>query len=372
MRVYGFGAQQQVSVIDVQADLPGTNYVRDTVFLRDVPVGSNNTITIKFANTGNTNFGIVSQKIEGDNQFTLTKPLSAERDLRPNEQDVASITFNPLMETDLGLYEAQYVIQNNIHTRIPTSPDSVKRRIITLRANALAPIMSIVGTQQDTLRFGTFRLPFNKACALKFVDDTVLIENKGNAELRIKTPILSGKIDTKFSLQNAQADTIQKQKNRALIVRYYPEKLGADTAYIEIQSNDPFRRNKILTLIATVAPPDTVQLNAPVFTAKDGVVLRVPLISPSPAIAQATKVRCNVVLDEFALGFVVSPPSVIIFMFFAAEEQSIRLPKGVHEKPVNSLVLQDLLTPTLILAQSIPRDSNHSILSALAVLPTIK
>lgn len=304
MRVYGFGAQQQVSVIDVQADLPGTNYVRDTVFLRDVPVGSNNTITIKFANTGNTNFGIVSQKIEGDNQFTLTKPLSAERDLRPNEQDVASITFNPLMETDLGLYEAQYVIQNNIHTRIPTSPDSVKRRIITLRANALAPIMSIVGTQQDTLRFGTFRLPFNKACALKFVDDTVLIENKGNAELRIKTPILSGKIDTKFSLQNAQADTIQKQKNRALIVRYYPEKLGADTAYIEIQSNDPFRRNKILTLIATVAPPDTVQLNAPVFTAKDGVVLRVPLISPSPAIAQATKVRCNVVLDEFALGFV--------------------------------------------------------------------
>ncbi|MBK7986725.1 MAG: choice-of-anchor D domain-containing protein [Ignavibacteria bacterium] len=304
VRIYGFGAQQEVRIIDVQADLPGTTFVRDTIFLRDVPVGSDNTITIKFANTGNTNFGIVSQKIEGDNQFTLIKPLSAVKDLRPNEQDSAKITFNPRLETDLGLYEAQFIIQNNIHTRIPTSPDSVKRRIITLRARALTPIMSIVGTQQDTMRIGTFKLPFNKSCGLKYVDDTVLIQNKGNAELRIQTPILTGKINTKFSLQNAQADTIPKQNDRALIVRFYPEQLGADTAYIEIQSNDPFRRKKILTLIGTVAPPDTIQVNAPVFTAVDGVVVRVPLRCPSTAISQATKVRLNIVLDESVLAFV--------------------------------------------------------------------
>lgn len=304
MRIYGFGAQQEVSIVSVQASLPGTTISRDTIFLRDVPVGSDNEFTVTFENTGNTNWGILSQNIVGDNQFTLVNPLPSQKDIRPNGQVSATLKFSPRSESDLGLYEAQYIIQNNIHLRIPSSPDSVKRTIITVRATALAPIMSIVGTQQDTIRFGTFRLPYNKSCGLQFVEDTISIQNIGNAELRIQTPILSGKINTKFSLRNAEADTIPKQKSKSLLIRFYPEIQGTDTAYIELQSNDPFRRKKILTLIANVTPPDTVKLSAPTFSSVDGVTVSVPLFCRSAAISQAGKVRANLTIDESDISFV--------------------------------------------------------------------
>lgn len=299
VRLYGFGAQQELRILSVYGKEAGATITnKDTIFLDPIPVGSTNELTILFENTGNTNIGLTSQVLDGDDQFVLTSRMKQERDLRTSERDTVKVTFSPIRESDLGYYETRLVLRNNIGSRIPSAPDSVRRRIIVIRSRALNPIIKIIGSQNDTLNMGEFFLPHDKNCRIDFVNDTLKIKNTGNVDLRIQTPELIPINSNKFLLLNAEADSIKNGNEKNLIVQFFPETLGKNIAQIEIRSNDQFRKKKLITLIANVYPPDTIKVAVPNFVAKDGVRLTVPLFCRSLAIQKAQKATLTLSYDD--------------------------------------------------------------------------
>ena len=299
VRLYGFGAQQELRILSVFGKEAGATITnKDTIFLDPIPVGSTNELTILFENTGNTNIGLTSQVLDGDDQFVLTSRMKQERDLRTSERDTVKVTFSPIRESDLGYYETRLVLRNNIGSRIPSAPDSVRRRIIVIRSRALNPIIKIIGSQNDTLNMGEFFLPHDKKCRIDFVNDTLRIKNTGNVDLRIQTPELIPVNSNKFLLLNAEADSIKNGNEKNLIIQFFPETLGKNIAQIEIRSNDQFRKKKSITLIANVYPPDTIKVAVPNFVAKDGLRLTVPLFCRSLAIQKAQKATLTLSYDD--------------------------------------------------------------------------
>lgn len=291
-KLYGFGAQHELTILSVTGNTSGVSVKgKNLIELDPLPVNSDNEITIFFENTGNINTGFTEQLLEGDaDQFQITRRMDTVRDLKPTQRDSVKIKFSPRKESDRGYYEANLILRNNIGGRIPSTPDSVRRTVIVIRAKAFAPVLTVIGTQSDTVRFGEFNLPFSKDCKISHIDDTLLIRNTGNTTLKIQTPEIVSGVSSKFLLLNAVADTITEGSEKSLIIRFYPENEGLNESQIEIRSNDPFRKNKVITLLATVNPPDTIKLAAPNFSAGDGERITVPLYCRSGAIRNAQRV----------------------------------------------------------------------------------
>ncbi len=181
-------------------------------------------------NIGNTKENIELNSIEKKNYFEIIDIDQTQ--LSENEQTIVKVKFNPATENIL--YEEKFEILNYCGESNTIT--------FTVDLRDIKPFLSSL----SFVDFGEYY------CQTQIIDSTLIIQNLGGTELIINNIEILGEDKSNFELLNWNNNPILISSNSftQLRLRYKPNKIQEDNAYIEITSNiDDNNGKTLITLL---------------------------------------------------------------------------------------------------------------------------
>lgn len=309
----GIGVQQIIDIDNKTTATPGAAVIssQNAITINSTRLGDSITVTFVIRNNGNIPFGLLGQHLEGDtDQFTILKKFRESRHLRPKEFpgiegeiDTAVVIFKP---TQPGNFSVQYVMDSDIRTRIPSAPDSVKRRVVSIIARAAKPALSLLNVSNFTIDFGEILLPFDKSCNAPRQPFTLRMQNIGASALRVRSALL--RPATGFTVDTPDAEIGANQES-ALTVTFVPDTAGNYSAELLLPTNSAENTSEPsdtvrIRLIAKAITPPQIRLSVPTkISARAGRTVCLPIIA-GDSIFLATSLQATLIIgDTLGLQF---------------------------------------------------------------------
>ena len=151
-------------------------------------------------------------------QFTVTGDVGTV-----NESVTVPVTYEP---TDRGTHNATLAVRSGNATEAT----------VTLNGTATAPELAVSPTS----------VQFDDTTVSDTVAETVVVENVGDEPLAVNRTNLS-RTDV-FELDGGAPFTVDADESRELSVRFSPDNETSTSAYLRIESNDPAKPNRIVSL----------------------------------------------------------------------------------------------------------------------------
>lgn len=303
----GIGVQQIIDIDNKTSATPGAAVIssQNAITINSTRLGDSITLTFVIRNNGNIPFGLLGQHLEGDtDQFTILKKFRESRHLRPKEFpgiegeiDTAVVIFKP---TQSGNFSVQYVMESDIRSRIPSAPDSVKRRVVSIIARAAKPALALLNVSNFTIDFGEVLLPFDKSCNAPRQPFTLRMQNIGASSLRVRSALL--RPATGFTVDTPEAEIGANQES-PLTVTFVPDSAGEYTSELLIPTNSAENTSEPsdtvrIRLIAKAITPPLLSLSVPSqVTARAGRTVCLPLIA-GDSLFLATSLQATVIIDD--------------------------------------------------------------------------
>lgn len=276
IKIKGFGALQQIEIINTD----GAEFSNDTIYLGEIPVGTEHEVIASFRNNGNIPFGIISENIFKDGSdlistnYQILEPLYGNgKDLLPGIVNNMSFKFSANQK---GTYTARYEINSDIKDRnIYGYPQNAEKVRFFITAKAIEPVISFVS---DTVDFGN--IVIHRDCPVRR-DTSIFIANNGNTDLRITNIYLKPEPPAPFLIDNDNMK-IDAGKQELFDISFSTQAQTPDTLFlwklVFVSNSNPPLDTFELNLKARGIEPYPVDLSLPDLRAKTGRILTYPVL----------------------------------------------------------------------------------------------
>lgn len=301
LMVTAFAALQKIDL----SEAIGYSINADTIDVGDLRIGDSVAIPVILKNSGNINFGTLSQKILDIESESLEPAFEISGELLPDnrhslpgETDTMTITFKPDRQ---GTILARCVIDSDISARKIKNVNNASRKVVFyLKASGVASRLLV---SADTLDFGN--VVISEECPV-VLDSFVTLYNSGNRTLKVTQTEILPSSGIPYVFDNSEF-TIDAGKSVRFNVSFLSDGLPSGTEYsgkILFHSNSIDEQTTELYVYANTVPSQYMNVCLPNnISAKTGRLISIPVFVESGKISTANTFSCRLDYDKTILQY---------------------------------------------------------------------